>query len=39
MVKKKLDGVVDESSSDQETHKSDVIVHNLIESYDRQAGR
>ena len=29
MVKKKLDGTVDEFSTDQEIHKSDAIVHNL----------
>ena len=29
MVKRKLDGAVDESSVDQEIHKSDVIVYNL----------
>ena len=29
MVKRKLDGVVDESSADQEIHKSYVTVHNL----------
>ena len=29
MVKRKLDGTVDESSADQEIRKSDVIVHNL----------
>ena len=28
MVKRKLDGAVDESSADQEIHKSDVAVHN-----------
>ena len=29
MVKRKLDGAVDESSADQEIHKSDATVHNL----------
>ena len=29
MVKRKLDGSVDESSADQEIHKSDMTVHNL----------
>ena len=29
MVKKTLDGAVDESSADQEIRQSDVIVHNL----------
>ena len=29
MVKRKLDGAVDESSPDQEIHKSEVIVHSL----------
>ena len=29
MVKRKVDGAVDESSADQEIRKSDTIVHNL----------
>ena len=29
IVKRKLDGAVDESSADQEIRKSDVTVHNL----------
>ena len=29
MVKRKLDGVVDESSADRKIRKSDVTVHNL----------
>ena len=29
MVERKLDGAVDESSMDQEIHKSDAAVHNL----------
>ena len=29
VVKRKLDGAVDESSVDQEIHKSDAIVYNL----------
>ena len=29
MVKRKLDSAVDESSADQEIHKSDATVHNL----------
>ena len=29
MVERKLDGIVDESSADQDIRKSDVTVHNL----------
>ena len=29
MIKRKLDGAVDESLADQEIHKPDAIVHNL----------
>ena len=29
IAKRKLDGVVNESSADQEIHKSNAIVHNL----------
>ena len=29
MVKRKLDGAVDESSTDHKIHKSDTTVHNL----------
>ena len=32
MVKRKLDGAVDESSADQEIRKWDAIVHNLSKS-------
>ena len=49
IVKRKLDGAVDESSADREICKSDVIVHNLYQiwrpapsgtaSYGRLAGR
>ena len=49
MVKRTLDGAVDESSADREIRKSDAIVHDLwkiwrpehsgIGSYSRQAGR
>ena len=49
MVKRKLDGAVDESSADREIRKSDAIVRNLwkiwrpvpsgTQSYGRLAGR
>ena len=49
MVKRKLDGAVDESSADREIRKSDAIVHNLWKiwrpasggagSYGRQADK
>ena len=49
MVKRKLDGAMDESSVDQDIHKSNAIVHNLWKiwrsapcgtgSYSRQAGK
>ena len=48
MVKRKLDGAVDESLADKEIYKSDMIVHNLCkiswpapsgtQSYSRQLG-
>ena len=44
MVKRKVDGAVEESSADREIHKSDAIVHNLEVGTQwnwvlRQAGR
>ena len=49
MVKRKVDGAVDESSTDQEIRKLDITVHNLCKiwrpapsrtgSYNRLAGR
>ena len=49
VIKRKLDGAVDESSANQEIRKSDVVVHNLrkiwrpapsgTKTYGRQTGR